>query len=195
MARVIASENVTVDGVVEDPTGEEGTPGGGWFFRVGPGDREAFGHAALEEAVAADAFVMGRRTYEFLASRWPTRTGALADRLNGIPKYVVSGRFQEPAWRNTTVLRGDVVTHVTTLKREIPGEIVIPASFTLVRSLFQHDLVDELRLIVYPLVLGSGRRLFEHISDSESLRLRDVGRIGDHLVTSSYEVTHRDQRP
>src|SRR5690348_5110268 len=107
MAKIIVSENVTVDGVVHDPTGEEGTAGGGWFTRVGPADREAFGEAALEEADAAEAFLMGRRTYEFLASRWPARTGPLASRLAGITKYVVSTTLAAPAWDNTTVIRGD----------------------------------------------------------------------------------------
>ena len=105
MGKIIVSENATVDGGVRDPTGEEGAPGGGWFNQAGPADREAFGRAALEEAIAADAFLMGRRTYEFLASRWPARTGPLADRLNDIPKYVVSATLETPAWNNTTVLR------------------------------------------------------------------------------------------
>jgi len=134
MGKIIVSENVTLDGCVGDPTGEEGTARGGWFSRVGPVDREAFGRAALDEALAADAFLMGRRTYEFLSSRWPARTGALADRLNRIPKYVVSATVEEPAWDNTTVLRGDPVTQVVALKDQVGGEIVVPASFELVRS-------------------------------------------------------------
>ncbi len=185
MGRIIISENVTLDGVVQDPTGEEGAPGGGWFARVGLADREAFGAAAFEEARAADAFLMGRRTYEFLASRWPARTGALADRLNGIPKYVVSTTVTEPAWNATTVVP---VTQVATLRRQIGGDIVVPASFGLVPALFGHGLVDELRIMVYPVVLGAGVRLFDQVTGTTALRLIGNRTLGDHLTHSVYEV-------
>src|ERR671936_793315 len=154
MGKIVVSENVTLDGVVQDPTGEEGFRHGGWFLRVGSNDREAFAKAALNEALAADAFLMGRRTYEFLASRWPSRTGALADRLNSLPKYVVSSALEHPEWDNTTVLKGAPAVEVPALKQQLHGEIVVPASFRLVRTLIERDLVDELRLLVYPFVLG-----------------------------------------
>ena len=188
MGKIIVSENVTLDGCVGDPTGEEGTARGGWFSRVGPVDREAFGRAALDEALAADAFLMGRRTYEFLSSRWPARTGALADRLNRIPKYVVSATVEEPAWDNTTVLRGDPVTQVVALKDQVGGEIVVPASFELVRSLFGHRLVDELRIMAFPVILGTGEALFGPIGDDVPLHLLASRTLGDHLTHTAYEV-------
>ena len=188
MGKIIVSENVTLDGGVKDPTGEEGTARGGWFARVGPADREGFGQAALDEAVAADAFLMGRRTYEFLSSRWPARTGALADRLNRVPKYVVSATIEEPAWNNTTVLRGDPVTQVRAVREQIGGEIIVPASFELVRTLFGHGLVDELRMMVFPVLLGTGEALFGQIADNVPLRLLDSRTLGDHLTHTAYEV-------
>jgi dihydrofolate reductase len=188
MGKIIVSENVTLDGGVKDPTGEEGTPRGGWFAQAGPTDRAAFGQAALEEALAADAFLMGRHTYEFLASRWPLRSGALADRLSGIPKYVVSATLQEPAWNNTRVIEGDAVTQVAMLKQQIPGEIVVPASFQLVHTLLEHDLVDELRITVYPVLLGTGAAFLGEFSEQVALRLVTSRILGDHLTHSVYEI-------
>jgi dihydrofolate reductase len=188
MAKIVVSDNVTLDGVVQDPTGEEGFEHGGWFARVGDNDREAFARAALDEALAAEAFLVGRRTYEFLASRWPSRTGALADRLNSLPKYVVSSGLEHPEWSNTTVLEGDPATEVSTLKQRLNGEIVVPASFQLVRALIEHDLVDELRLLVYPFVLGAGERLFAGITHRLPLRLVASRTLGDDLVHVTYEV-------
>lgn len=188
MGTIVVSENVTLDGGVLDPTGEEGAPRGGWFAQAGPSDRESFGQAALEEALAADAFLMGRRTYEFLASRWPTRTGALADRLNSIPKYVVSSTLEERAWNNTAVLNGDPATQVAALKQQVDGEIVVPASFALVRLLFEHDLVDELRIMVYPVILGTGASLFGRLSGTVPLRLLANRTLGDHLTHTAYAI-------
>jgi dihydrofolate reductase len=191
MGRIIVSENVTLDGGVRDPTGEEGAPRGGWFARIGAGDREAFGRAALEEALAADAFLMGRRTYVFLASRWPARTGALADRLHRLPKYVVSATLGEGSWHNTTVLEGDAVSRVAELKQRIGGEIVVPASFRLVRALLEHDLVDELRVTVYPVVLGTGESMFGQLRDQVALRLLASRTLGEHLTQTTYAVSQR----
>jgi dihydrofolate reductase len=189
MGKIIVSENVTVDGGVRDPTGEEGTPGGGWFNQAGPADREAFGRAALEEALAADAFLMGRRTYEFLASRWPARTGALADRLNDIAKYVVSATLATPAWNNVTVLRGgDPGAQVTALSGQIEGDIIVPASFRLVRTLLEQDLVDELRVMVFPVILGAGDSLLGQLTDSVPVRLLVQRRLGEQLTYSAYEI-------
>jgi dihydrofolate reductase len=189
MGRIIVSENITVDGVVQDPTGEEGFRHGGWFGQVGSNDREAFGKAAFDEALAAEAFLMGRRTYEFLSSRWPLRSGALADRLNSFPKYVVSSTLGDPDWNNTTVMKGDPVAEVSKLKEELTGEIVVPASFRLAKTLIDHDLVDELRVMVYPFVLGDGERLFSGITNKVALRVVDNRTLGHDLTYVTYEVT------
>jgi dihydrofolate reductase len=188
MGKIVVSANITVDGVVQDPTGEEGFEHGGWFTQVSANDREAFATAALDEAVAADAFLIGRRTYEFLASRWQSRTGALADRLNSFPKYVVSSTLENPEWNNTTVLQGDPAAEVSQLKQELEGEIVVPASFTLVHTLIEHELVDEMRVMIYPFVLGSGDRLFSGPIAKVPLHLIDNRTIGDHLTYTTYEV-------
>jgi dihydrofolate reductase len=188
MAKIMVSENITLDGVVQDPTGEEGFQHGGWFSQVGSNDREAFGSVALDEALAAEAFLLGRRTYEFLASRWPSRTGALAGRLNSLPKYVVSSSLENPDWNNTTVIKGNPVGEVSKLKQQLAGEIVVPASFRLVPALIEHSLVDELRLLVYPFVLGAGQRLFDGTTDRLALRLVDNRTLGDGLTYVRYEV-------
>ena len=181
------SENVSLDGVVQDPTGEEGFRHGGWFGQVGDKDREEWAKVALDEAVGAEAFLVGRRSYEFLATRWPSRRGELADRLNSIPKYVVSSTLVNPDWNNSTLLKGDVVEAVSKLKQELDGEIVVPASYQLGRTLIEHDLVDELRLVVFPVVLGAGERLFGETSDKKPMRLVDTNTIGDGLVFLTYE--------
>jgi dihydrofolate reductase len=186
MGRIVVSENVSLDGVVEDPTGEEGFRHGGWFDRCLDGDRGAWAEVELAEARGAEALLLGRRSAEYFGARWSSRTGEWADRLNGLPKYVVSSTLVEPAWGNSTVLRGDVAETVAALKREIAGEIVVYASRRLVRTLLAHDLVDELRLIVFPVVLGSGERLFG--DTDHALRLRASRTVGEGLVQLSYEV-------
>lgn len=188
MGKIVISDNVTLDGVVQDPTGEEGFRHGGWFSQVGSNDREAFGKAALHEALTAEAFLIGRRTYEFLVSRWPSRTGELADRLNSLPKYVVSSTLEDPVWNNTTVIKGDPVMEISKLKQQLKGEIVVPASFQLVNTLIEHVLVDEVRLMVYPFVLGAGERIFGETSDKVPLYLVDNRTIGDSLTYVTYEV-------
>src|SRR5207248_3121564 len=130
----------------------------------------------------------GRRSYEFFGERWRPRSGELADRLNSIPKYVASSTIEDPKWNNSTVLEGDVVTEVSKLKQELDGEIVDPASYQLGRTLIEHDLVDELRLVVFPVVLGAGERLFGEISDKKPMRLVDSKTIGHGLVFLSYEL-------
>ena len=165
MGKIIISENVTLDGVVQDPTGDEGFRHGGWVGRIGGPGREEAAKVVLDDALGTEAMLLGRRSYEFLAARWPSRTGALADRLNSKPKYVVSSSLQAPAWNNTTVLEGDAVDAVSKLKQDVAGDIAVAASFQLVHTLIEHDLVDELRLTVYPVVLGAGARLFGEISD------------------------------
>jgi dihydrofolate reductase len=179
MGKIIVSENVTLDGVVQDPSGDEGFRHGGWVGRIGDRGRDEAAKVALDEALSTEAMLVGRRSYEFLAARWPSRSGALADRLNSKPKYVVSSTLQDPGWNNTTVLVGDVVAAVAKLKEETTGDIVVPASIRLVRTLIEHDLVDELRLMVYPVVLGAGERLFGETSDEMHLRLVDTRAVDD----------------
>jgi len=184
----VITENVSLDGVVQDPTGDEGFRHGGWFAQVGDKDRDERAKVALDEAMGAQAFLLGRRSYEFLAARWPSRNGELADRLNSLPKYVVSSTLHYPDWNNSTVLKGDVVDQVSKLKQELDGDIVVPASRQLVRTLMEHDLVDELRLMVHPVALGAGERLFEETRDKQSLRLLDTRTVGDGLAFLAYEV-------
>ncbi len=190
MGRIVISENVSLDGVIQDPAGVEGFRLGGWVGRIGSQGREMVAKVAVDEAVGAEAFLLGRRTYEFLAARWPSRSGPLAERLNSLPKYVVSSTLEAPTWNNTTVLKGDVIDKVSKLKQEIDGVIVVAASFQLWHTLMEHDLVDELRLMIYPVVLGAGERLFGETSDKKDLRLVDA-RTVDDLVLVTYQ-TARD---
>jgi dihydrofolate reductase len=187
MGKIVVSENVTLDGVVQDPTGDEGFRHGGWFVRISDNDRAAWAKYGLDEALAAEAFLLGRRTDEFLATRWTSRTGEWADRLNSMPKYVVSSTIEEAKWGNSTVLKGDVVDEVARLKQQLDGEIVVAASIQLAHTLMEHDLVDELRLIVYPVVLGSGERLFGETTDKRPMRLVSAQRLGDGLAALTYE--------
>ena len=184
MGKIVVSENVTIDGVIQDPAGDEGFRLGGWVGRIQ--DHPAVGRAALEEALGAEAFLFGRRTYEFFAARWPSRNGELADRLNSLPKYVLSSTLEDPEWDNSTVLKGDAVNEVSKLKQELVGRIVVPGSIKLVRALLEHDLVDELRLIVFPVVLGAGERLFGETSDKKPMRLVDT-QTSDDVAFLAYE--------
>src|SRR5215469_4867055 len=156
MGKIIVSENLSLDGVVQDPTGVEGFSVGGWFDQVSRRDREEWAKIELDEALSAEALLLGRRTYEFFAARWPSRSGQWADRLNSLPKYVVSATLQDPDWNNSTALIGDVVAAVSTLRRKVNGNIVVYGSFQLVHTLLEHELVDELRMMIYPFVLGAG---------------------------------------
>ena len=189
MGKIVISgpQNVSLDGVVQDPDGEEGFRLGGWFVQFGGKDLEEWNKVALDEAVRAKAWLLGRRSYEFFGARWRPRSGELADRINSMPKYVVSSTLDDPKWNNSTVLKGDVVTEVSKLKQELDGEIVVPASYQLGRTLIEHDLVDELRLVVFPVVLGAGERLFGETSDSRPLRLVSTQTIGDGLAFLTYE--------
>jgi dihydrofolate reductase len=190
MGRIVLSDNVTIDGVIEDPAGSEGFRHGGWVGRIGDSGREEAAKIALEEAMSAEAFLLGRRTYEFFAERWPSRSGEFAERLNSLPKYVVSSNLHDPTWNNSTILVGDAADAVAKLKRELNGEIVVPASFQLVRTLIEHDLVDELRLMVYPVMLGAGERLFAEISEKKSMHLLSARIVAGDLAYLTYEVIH-----
>jgi dihydrofolate reductase len=190
MGKIVVSENVTLDGVVQDPAGAEGYERGGWVGRVGERGREEAARVLLDEALGAEAQLFGRRTYEFLAARWPSRSGKLADRLNDMPKYVVSSTLKDPEWNNSTVLAGDVVQEVSTLKEELDGEIVVAGSIRLVRTLMENELVDELRLMIYPVVLGAGERLFGETNDQRPVRLVET-RTVDDLAYLTYEVVRK----
>jgi len=189
MGRIVISENVSLDGVIQDPAGVEGFRLGGWVGRIGSQGREEAAKVALDEALGAEAFLLGRRSYEFLAARWPSRSGSLAERLNSLPKYVVSSTLEAPVWTNTTVLNGDVIDEVSRLKQQIDGEIVVAASFQLWHTLMEHDLVDELRLMIYPVVLGAGERLFSATSDKKPMRLVSAKTVDD-LAYLIYETVH-----
>jgi dihydrofolate reductase len=185
MARIVASENVSLDGVIQDPAGDEGFRHGGWVGLIK--DSPELNQLALDEALGAEALLLGRRSYEWFAARWPSRSGELADRLNGLPKYVVSSTLRDPDWNNSTVLTGDASDEVSKLKQELDGEIVVPASFQLLRTLIEHDLVDELRLKVFPVVLGDGERLFGETSDKKPLRLVHVQTVADGIAFLTYQ--------
>jgi dihydrofolate reductase len=169
MGRIIISDNLSIDGVFQDPAGDEGFARGGWVGAIK--DRPELSQLALDDALRSDAMLMGRRTYEWFAGRWPSRSGALADRLNGMPKYVVTSTLPHPAWNNTTVLTGDLLDEVTRLKARISRDILVTASSGIALTLLEHDLVDELRLKVFPVVLGAGTRLFGETSASKPMRL------------------------
>jgi dihydrofolate reductase len=185
MGKIIVSENVTLDGVIQDPAGDEGFRVGGWVGLIGNSPQLA--KLALDEALAAGAFLLGRRSYQWLAARWPSRSGELADRLNSVPKYVVSSTLEHPAWNNSTILTGDVLTEVSTLKQQIHGDIVIAGSFQLVRTLIEHDLVDELRLKIFPVALGAGERLFGGTSEKKPMRLAGTQTLEGGIVYLTYQ--------
>jgi len=197
MGKIVMSgpQNVSLDGVVQDPDGEEGFRLGGWFVQCGGKDLEEWNKVALDEALGAAAWLLGRRSYEFFGERWRPRSGELADRINSMPKYVVSSTLEDPEWNNSTVLKGDAVTEVSKLKQQLDGEIVVPASYQLGRTLIEHDLVDELRLVVFPVVLGAGERLFGETSDKKPLRLLDARTIGEGLTYVTYGLVHEGLAP
>jgi dihydrofolate reductase len=187
VGRIVISENVTLDGVIEDPTGEEGFGLGGWFGRMSEEDRAAWTRYESDEAMSAEALLLGRRTHEFFAARWPSRSGEWADRLNSLPKYVVSSTVEALGWNNSTILRGDVVEEVTTLKERLGGDIVVYASGHLVHTLLEKELADELRLMICPFVLGAGRRLFEEVDDARRVRLVQARTVGEGLALLTYQ--------
>jgi len=185
MGTIVISDNVSLDGVIQDPAGDEGFRHGGWVGLIK--DRPELNKLALDEALGAQALLLGRRSYEWLAARWPSRSGELADRLNSLPKYVVSSTLEDPDWNNSTVLRGDVVTEVSKLKQELNGEINVPASFQLVHTLIEHDLVDELRLKIFPVMLGAGERLFGETSHKKPMRLITTRTIETGIAYLTYQ--------
>lgn len=185
MAKIVISENITLDGMVQDPTGEEGFERGGWFGQAR--DLPGWARLALQDALGAEALLLGRRTYEYFAARWPSRSGELADRLNSLPKYVVSSTLEDPDWNNSIVVKGDVVQEVSRLRTDLNGQILCLASFHLVRTLIDRGLVDELRLKVFPVVLGAGERLFGNTGDTIPLRLVDTTIIDAGVSVLTYK--------
>ena len=187
MGKIVITTNATLDGVVQDPDGQEGFELGGWFSEFGGKDLEEWAKVETEEALGAEAMLLGRRSDEWFAKRWLSRSGVWADKLNRLPKYVVSSTLEHPHWSNATVLRGDIVKEVSELKQKLDGQILVYASYQLVRTLIKQDLADELRLVVFPVVLGTGVRLFDCISEKKPLRLVDTRKVGDGLVFYAYE--------
>jgi dihydrofolate reductase len=192
MARIVVTEFVSLDGVMEDPGGAEGFKYGGWTFEIERGEEgDKF---KLDEALDADALLLGRVTFEGFAAAWPSREGEFADKFNNMPKYVVSSTLEEPEWNNSTVLKGDVVGEVSKLRQGPDGDIVVHGSAQLVQTLVAHDLVDELRLMVFPVVLGTGKRLFGDTSDKKPLRLADSKTVGDGIAILIYEPAGEEAR-
>jgi dihydrofolate reductase len=188
MGKIVVSTNSSLDGVVQDPDGQEGFKLGGWFSQFGSQDLDEWTRVFTEEAVGAEALLLGRRSDEWFATRWQARNGGWADRLNGMSKYVVSSTIREGQWSNSTVLGGDIVSEVSKLKQAVTGELLVYASYQLVHTLIEHDLVDELRLVIFPVLLGSGQRLFGETTDKKALRLVALKTIGGGLALVTYEV-------
>jgi dihydrofolate reductase len=186
MAKIIVTEFVSLDGVMEDPGGAEDFKYGGWTFEIDRGEGDKF---KLDETMESDALLLGRVTYEGFAAAWPSREGEFADKFNTMPKYVVSSTLDQPEWSNSTVLKGNAAEEVAKLKQEQDGNIVVHGSGQLVQTLLEHDLVDELRLMVFPVVLGSGRRLFGDTSDKKRLQLVDSRMVGDGVTILVYALS------
>ena len=189
MGKVVVSQFISLDGVVEDPGGSEEFDRGGWAFEF---DRGTEGDEfKLEEVMASNALLLGRVTFEGFARAWPSRDGEFADKFNNMPKYVVSTTLKDPEWNNSTVIAGDVAEAVAELKRDVDGDILVNGSVQLVQTLVEHDLVDEYRLMVYPTILGAGKRLFGETSDAATLRLVDAKPAGETLILI-YEPAAKD---
>jgi dihydrofolate reductase len=185
VGRVVVTEFVSVDGVMEDPGGAEDFKYGGWSFEFSRG--EEGDRFKLDEALGSEALLLGRVTYEGFAGAWPSREGEFADKFNQMPKYVVSSTLENPDWNNSTVINGDLTAEVSKLKQDLDGDIVVHGSAQLVQALLENDLVDELRLMVFPVVLGSGKRVFGDTSDKKALRLADSRTVGDGVEILIYE--------
>src|SRR3954467_1205431 len=185
MSKLVVSEFMSVDGVIEDPGGAEDFDRGGWAFQFERGDEgDKF---KLDEVMGADALLLGRVTYEGFAAAWPSRQGEFADKFNNMPKYVVSSTLENPEWNNSTVLEGDVADAVSKLRQSASGDLQVHGSAQLVQTLLEHDLVDELRLMVFPVVLGEGKRLFDGTSDKKPLRLTESKTVGDGVAILIYQ--------
>jgi dihydrofolate reductase len=185
MGRIVVTEFVSLDGVMEDPGGAESFRHGGWSFAFSRG--EEGDRFKLDETMESEALLLGRVTYQGFADAWPSRDGEFADKFNSMPKYVVSSSLRDPSWTNTTVLDGDLAAAVSEVRGRHNGPIVVHGSAQLVQGLIEHDLVDELRLMLFPVVLGSGKRLFGEASDKKPLRLTSSRSVGDGVAILIYE--------
>jgi dihydrofolate reductase len=185
MARIVVTEFVSLDGVMEDPGGAEGYQHGGWTFQIDRG--EGGNQFKLDETNDSEALLLGRVTYEGFAKAWPARDGEFADKFNSMPKYVVSSTLDKAEWNNSTILSGDVVEEVSKLRRAPGGNIVVHGSARLAQTLIEHDLVDQLHLMVFPVILGSGKRLFGETSDKKQLRLTSSQTVGDGVTVLVFE--------
>jgi dihydrofolate reductase len=185
MGRIVITEFVSLDGVMEDPGGSEDFKYGGWSFEISRGDEgDQF---KLDETMSSEALLLGRTTYEGFAEAWPQRDGEFADKFNNMPKYVVSSTLTDPGWTNTTVLDGDLAEEVKKLRDAHDGDIVVHGSAQLAHALLENDLVDEVRLMVFPVVLGDGKRIFGETSAKKPLRLSDSKTVGDGVAILVYE--------
>ena len=184
MGRIVVTEFISLDAVIEAPGGGEDYKHAGWSFEIGRG--EEGDQFKLDETMSSAALLLGRRTYEGFAAAWPGRDGEFADKFNSMPKYVVSSTLRDPEWTNSTVLSGEVVAEITKLKREQDGDIVVHGSAQLVQSLIDNDLVDELRLMVFPVVLGTGKRLFGETTDKKRLQLSSSTVVGEGVAIQVY---------
>ena len=184
MGRIVVTEFISLDGVIEAPGGGEDYKYSGWTFEIDRGDKG--NQFKLDETMKSAALLLGRRTYEGFAAAWPERDGAFADKFNTMPKYVVSSTLRDPEWTNSTVLSGDLVAEITKLTEEQDGDIVVHGSAQLVQSLIDNDLVDELRLMIFPVVLGTGKRLFGETTDKKQLHLSSSTVVGDGVAIQIY---------
>ena len=184
MGRIVVTEFMSLDGVIEDPGGAEDFEHGGWTFEFDRGQGDEF---KLEETRETDALLLGRKTYEGFAAAWPSREGEFADKFNSMPKYVVSSTLREPEWNNSTVLDGNLAEVAAKLRASTQGNIVVHGSAQLAQALLEHDLVDELRLMVFPVVLGRGKRLFAETSGKKPMRLSRAEPVGDGITILTYE--------
>ena len=184
MGRIVVTEFISLDGVLEDPGGAEDYEHGGWTFQFDAGPE--FEKFKYEELQASDAQLLGRITYDGFAKAWPSIEGEFGDKMNSMPKYVVSTTVEHPEWNNTTVIRGDIADEVRKLKDQYERDILIAGSARLVQSLIEQDLVDELRLMVFPILLGTGKRLFGDTSDVKRLQLAETKPLGDGVTILTY---------
>jgi dihydrofolate reductase len=188
MGRIVVSTNVTLDGISQDPTGEEGFEHGGWFLKITEADRAAWAEAELEEARHAEALLLGGRSYEWFAPRWVGREGEMGELLTALPKYVVRSRDGRSDWGPTTVIDGDLAEAVAKLKANASGDLLVYASYELVHALLESRLVDAVHVMVFPHVLGSGGRLFHDLTRVVPLHLTEVERVGEELLRLSYDL-------
>jgi dihydrofolate reductase len=184
MGRIVVTEFVSLDGVMEDPGGDSDFKHGGWTFEIEQGEEGA--NFKLDETRNSEALLLGRVTYQGFAKAWPSVEGEFGDKFNNMPKYVVSKTLEKAEWKNSTVLKGDVVKEVSKLRQKLGGDIVVHGSAQLVQTLLEHDLIDELRLMVFPVILGSGKRLFGNTSDKKPMQLADSKTVGGGVTILTY---------